>query len=174
MAKRLSRAHFLILSTTPEGRITAGGWLVTSVHRLPNPITNICQQRQLKMQLDKKQPNKTANVNNKITQHLSFQSSSNIETCYYVTWHVASRKKRFLAAALLQRQYDVMTTLAATLQPISVQKAVSIQRANTKSIQKAQLSPSDRAMRLVSSNLANYYATVQKLLIRQVLTKPMV
>jgi len=38
----------------------------------------------------------------------------------------------------------------------------------------AQLSPSDRAMRLVSSNLANYHATVQKLLIRQVLTKPMV
>ena len=29
-------------------------------------------------------------------------------------------------------------------------------------------------MRLVSSNLANYHATVQELLIRQVLTKPMV
>jgi len=41
-------------------------------------------------------------------------------------------------------------------------------------IQEAQLSPSDRAVRLVSSNLANYHATVQKLLIRQVLTKPMV
>ena len=41
-------------------------------------------------------------------------------------------------------------------------------------IQEAQLSPSDRAMRLVSSNLANYYATAHKLLIRQVLTKPMV
>ena len=40
--------------------------------------------------------------------------------------------------------------------------------------QEAQLSPSDRAMRLVGSNLANYHATVQKLLIRQVLTKPMV
>jgi len=40
--------------------------------------------------------------------------------------------------------------------------------------QEAQLSPSDSAMRLVSSNLANYHATVQKLLIRQVLTKPMV
>jgi len=40
--------------------------------------------------------------------------------------------------------------------------------------QEAQLSPSDRAMRLVSSNLANYQAAVQKLLIRQVLTKPMV
>ena len=40
--------------------------------------------------------------------------------------------------------------------------------------QEAQLSPSDRAMRLVSSNLANYHATVQKLLIQQVLTKPMV
>jgi len=41
-------------------------------------------------------------------------------------------------------------------------------------IQEAQLSPSDRVMRLVSSNLANYHATVQKLLIRQVLTKLMV
>ena len=40
--------------------------------------------------------------------------------------------------------------------------------------QEAQLSPSDRAMRLLSSNLANYHATVQKILIRQVLTKPMV
>jgi len=39
--------------------------------------------------------------------------------------------------------------------------------------QEAQLSPSDRAMRLVSSNLANYHATVHKILI-QVLTKPMV
>jgi len=37
----------------------------------------------------------------------------------------------------------------------------------------AQLSPSDRAMHLVSSNLANCHATVQKLLIRQVLTKLM-
>ena len=41
-------------------------------------------------------------------------------------------------------------------------------------IQEAQLSPSVRAMCLVSSNLANYHATVQKLLIRQVLTKLMV
>jgi len=40
--------------------------------------------------------------------------------------------------------------------------------------QEAQLSPIDRAMRLVSSNLANYHTTVQKLLIRKVLTKPMV
>ena len=40
--------------------------------------------------------------------------------------------------------------------------------------QEAQLSPSDRAMPLVSSNLANYHATVQKLLIRQVLEKLMV
>ena len=47
-------------------------------------------------------------------------------------------------------------------------------RASTRKEQEAQLSPSDRAMRLVSSNLANYHATVQKLLIRQVLTKLMV
>ena len=41
-------------------------------------------------------------------------------------------------------------------------------------LQEAQLSPSDRAMLLVSSNLANYHTSVQKLLIRQVLTKLMV
>ena len=37
--------------------------------------------------------------------------------------------------------------------------------------QKAQLSPRDRAMRRFSWNLANCHATVQKLLIRQVLNK---
>jgi len=40
--------------------------------------------------------------------------------------------------------------------------------------QEAQLSPSDRTMRLVSGNLANCHATVQKLLIRPVLTELMV
>ena len=42
------------------------------------------------------------------------------------------------------------------------------------SIQEAQLSPRDRAMRRVNWNLANCHATVQILLIRQVLTKLMV
>jgi len=42
------------------------------------------------------------------------------------------------------------------------------------SIQEAQLSPRDRAMRRVNWNLANYHTTVQKLLMRQVLTKSMV
>ena len=41
-------------------------------------------------------------------------------------------------------------------------------------LQEAQLSPRDRAMRRVNRNLANCHATVQKLLIRQVLTKSMV
>ena len=40
--------------------------------------------------------------------------------------------------------------------------------------QEAPLSPRDRAMRRVNWNLANCHATVQKLLIRQVLTKSMV
>jgi len=40
--------------------------------------------------------------------------------------------------------------------------------------QEAQLSPRDRAMRRVNWNLANCHATVQKLLIRQALTKSMV
>jgi len=37
--------------------------------------------------------------------------------------------------------------------------------------QEAQLSPRDRAMRCVSWNLANFHATVEKLLVRQVLNK---
>ena len=40
--------------------------------------------------------------------------------------------------------------------------------------QEAQLSPRDRAMRCVNWNLTNCHATVQKLLVRQVLTKLMV
>ena len=40
--------------------------------------------------------------------------------------------------------------------------------------QEAQLSPRDRAMRRVNWNLANCHATVQKLFVRQVLTKLMV
>jgi len=41
-------------------------------------------------------------------------------------------------------------------------------------IQEAQLSPRDRAMRRVNGNLANCHATVQKLLMQQVLTKSMI
>jgi len=37
-----------------------------------------------------------------------------------------------------------------------------MQQHRSQELQEAQLSPSDRAMRLVSSNLANYHATVQK------------
>jgi len=52
---------------------------------------------------------------------------------------------------------------------------ISLMRTNAaRTIREAQLSPSDRAMRLVGSNLANCRATVQKLLIRQVPTKLMV
>ena len=50
----------------------------------------------------------------------------------------------------------------------SVEDARSLQRK-----QEAQLSPRDRAMRRLNWNLANCHATVQKLLIRQVLTKSM-
>ena len=39
--------------------------------------------------------------------------------------------------------------------------------------QEAQLPPMDRAMRRVSSNLANCHTTVQKLLVRQVLIEQM-
>ena len=41
-------------------------------------------------------------------------------------------------------------------------------------LQESQLSPRDRAMRRVNGNIANCDATVQKLLIRQVLSKSMV
>ena len=46
--------------------------------------------------------------------------------------------------------------------------------AGTRKVQEAQLSLRDHAMRRVNWNLANCHATVQKLLIRQVLTKSMV
>ena len=72
--------------------------------------------------------------------------------------------------------------LAALIQPSDRQTETDQLQINVACIlldapsekQEAQLSPSDRAMRLVSSNLANYHATVQRLLIRQVLAKPMV
>ena len=51
---------------------------------------------------------------------------------------------------------------------------VLISEGIAESQQEAQLSPSDRTMRLVSSNHASCHATVQKLLILQVLTKLMV
>jgi len=57
------------------------------------------------------------------------------------------------------------------MQNMNVKMSVNL---NAKVEQEAQLSPSDRAMRLVSSNLANYHATMQKLLIRQILAKSMV
>ena len=57
------------------------------------------------------------------------------------------------------------------MQNMNVKMSVNF---NAKVEQEAQLSPSDRAMRLVSSNLANYHATMQKLLIRQILAKSMV
>ena len=60
------------------------------------------------------------------------------------------------------------------LHPFNGQLSRKPGQANTRKLQETQLSPSDCVMRLVSSNLANYHATVQKLLIRQVLTKPMV
>jgi len=71
--------------------------------------------------------------------------------------------------ACAQRRSDIACcngTVSTSLHSSS--KARDVQK------QDAQLSPSDRAMRLVSSNLANCHATVQKLLIRQVLTKLMV
>ena len=52
--------------------------------------------------------------------------------------------------------------------------AFNIRSHNSYIIQEAQLSPRDRAMRRVNWNLANCHATVQKLLLRQVLTKSMV
>ena len=52
--------------------------------------------------------------------------------------------------------------------------ALEASHVHSKLVQEVQISPSDRAMRLVRSNLASYHTTVQKLLTGQVLTKPMV
>ena len=77
------------------------------------------------------------------------------------------------------RVADVMFSqrYTAILSPTQDERAIamfSVHELDCEQLQEAPLSPCDRAMRLVSSNLANYHATVQKLLIRQVLTKPMV
>ena len=77
-----------------------------------------------------------------------------------------SRRERFFTAAQLSvGRYPVHTSLFVYFFQLSALAYVK---------QEAQLSPSDREMRLVSSNLANCHATVQKVLMRQVLTKLMV
>ena len=76
--------------------------------------------------------------------------------------HVQHTHRRKTAGINARAGYVLFMTLPVTV--ATAERSFS---------QEAQLSPSDRAMRLVSSNLANYHATVQKLLIRQVLTKPM-
>ena len=55
-----------------------------------------------------------------------------------------------------------------------LRKCMIVQLKHKSHQQEAQLSPRDRAMRRINWNLANCHATVQKLLIRQVLTKSMV
>ena len=82
------------------------------------------------------------------------------------------------------RQKDVWRVTTQALQRIRVNIAMhsySQTRPHVEHVgaivegkQEAQLSPRDRAMRRVNWNLANCHATVQKLLIRQVLTKSMV
>jgi len=74
----------------------------------------------------------------------------------------------------LRRRVAQTTAHTHTHPPFNGPLSGTTRWASTRKEQEAQLSPSDRAMRLVSSNLANYHTTVQKLLIRQVLTKPMV
>jgi len=78
----------------------------------------------------------------------------------------------------LRRQTDLLSTAASISCRVANWPARLYRAVDTAwlspVIQEAQLSPSDRAMHLVSSNLANYHATVQKILIRQVLAKPMV
>jgi len=83
-------------------------------------------------------------------------------TCRYKCCCKRASPHTVLAAAIYSLEHGLRTFTAV---PRSAQPSVF--RGTVK--QEAQLSPSDRAMRLVSSNLANCHATVQKLLIRQVL-----
>jgi len=80
---------------------------------------------------------------------------------------VASRKKRFLAAALLQRQYDIMTSLAATLQPIKrsegrLQQPISSQRADTKRI-KGELPSKKKLIRRAKSASAGSLPAIESI-----------
>ena len=70
----------------------------------------------------------------------------------------------------------IYRAIRITQEPLSVTRSLTTAATDTRSsaiVSRAYMytvggPPSDRAMRLVSSNLANYHATVQKLLIRQV------
>jgi len=101
-----------------------------------------------------------ANVNAAAKQKITISNSSTTfelsqTVCHHVNWHVFSFYHQYLLF-----YFSDLTSYVNFLSVFFKQQT--------------QLSPSDRAMHLVSSNLANYHATVQKLLIRQVLTKPMV
>jgi len=78
------------------------------------------------------------------------------------------------------REHSLITTLRLRMaDPCTKFEVSSVSRCGeitrgVKFYKEAQLSPRDRAMRRVNWNLANCHTTVQKLLIRQLLTKSMV
>jgi len=82
--------------------------------------------------------------------------------------HTGQRRRQTLTAGIVVFRQPTMSA-------VRIGPSVWIFNSGTVStVHSLSSSPSDRAMRLVSSNLAIFHAIVQKLLIRQVLTKPMV
>ena len=69
------------------------------------------------------------------------------------------------------KRWDKLHNYLNTELCVNFQSTGHVARGPYRNKQEAQLSPRDRAMRRVNWNLANCHATVQKLLIRQVLTK---
>ena len=70
--------------------------------------------------------------------------------------------------------HDSLQCCIHTTTRLQENSTISDKRLGPQLNQEAQLSPRDRAMRRINWNLANCHATVQKLLIWQVLTKSMV
>jgi len=102
--------------------------------------------------------------------------------CIYSHYHnhvdtcTTNSKLSYVSPFYTKKMFAVLTvTLKLQHQQIkSASQSLIINPLPIGSKQEAPLSPRDRAMRRVSWNLANCHATVQKLLIRQVLTKSMV
>ena len=96
--------------------------------------------------------------------------------CYYFKkpGHTLAVCRKCLAKRMNNPPSNEPVQLISTLDQIAADGVSSMPAVGHDQQLEAQLSQSDRTMRLVSSNLANCHATVQKLLIRQVLTKLMV
>jgi len=101
-----------------------------------------------------------------LINHVSFRNFTVYSVALRISIHTFKCRQ---CNSLLKSFYLARCGVATTLK----QHASHVRPSGQQCVlQEAQLSPSDRTMHCVSRNLANYYTTVQKLLVQQVLNKP--